>query len=502
MNINSAENSFCPPDRQRFVLAAAILASSMAFIDGSVVSIALPAIRTALGASLADAQWISNSYLLLLASLLLIGGAAADRFGLRNVFSLGITMFVLASAACAVAPAPGLLIGARALQGLGAAFMVPGSLAIIAKAYPREQRAGAIGVWAMASSLTTMLGPVLGGLMLDAFGDGSWRLVFAINLPLGIGAVALLRFKVPADRAGASRGLDLVGGVLATLALFAIAFGLTPQQGDSLPPLSHIAMFTGGGLVLLLAFLLWESRVRQPMMPLRLFANRGFAGANALTLALYSALSAFSFYLPMVLIAGWGISPAGVAIVMLPFGIALTILSPISGKWAGRFGAGPPIALGSVLVALAFAGMALTMPLHHLWLVLTPLVGLLGVGMGLVISPLSAAVMSAVEDTDTGIASGINNAVARVAALLGIAVMGGVVGAVFEQALGRAAELPIFFGDPVGDGLSQAERALGIAATDTAFSALAWAIAALALCSAAIAWFALERKRPVRQAEA
>src|SRR5688572_10950216 len=192
--------TFCPAERRRYVLVAAILASSMGFIDGSVISIATPAIRADLGASLADAQWISNAYLLLLSSLLLIGGAAGDRFGVRNVFMIGIAAFVAASMVCAIAPDPAFLIYARAVQGFGAAMMVPASLAIIAKAYPREERGKAIGIWAAASSLTTILGPVLGGLVLTWLGDWSWRLVFGINLPLGGIALALLFFFIPSDK--------------------------------------------------------------------------------------------------------------------------------------------------------------------------------------------------------------------------------------------------------------------------------------------------------------
>ena len=214
-----AQPAFVPAERRIFVLVAAILASSMGFIDGSVLSIATPAIRADLGASLADVQWVSNAYMLFLASLLLIGGAAGDRFGLRNVFSLGIALFVLASLVCAIAPDAQFLIVARAVQGFGAALMVPGSLAIIAKAYPREQRGKAIGLWSSFSSLTTILGPVIGGFVLTTLGEWSWRLVFAINLPLGGIALALLWLRVPADMPDRSRPIDLVGGALVTIGL-------------------------------------------------------------------------------------------------------------------------------------------------------------------------------------------------------------------------------------------------------------------------------------------
>lgn len=480
-------------DERRFVLVAAILASSMGFIDGSVISIAIPAIRADLGASLADAQWVSNGYLLFLSSLILLGGAAGDRFGLRTTFGLGIVAFVAASIACAVASTPLVLVIARAIQGMGAAFMVPGSLAIIARAYPREERGRAIGIWAAASSLTSIAGPILGGFLLTALGDWSWRLVFAINLPLGAVALALLWLKVPADRPEAGRRLDTVGAVLATLALMGVAFGLTGQGGDSVPPLSHMLVWCGLGLLLAVAFVLWERRTASPMLPLRLFGNVSFSGANGLTFALYFALGGVMFFLPMTMIGGWGESPATVSLALLPLGILLTALSSFSGKWADRFGPGPLIAIGSLIVALAFLALGLTAPMHQVWLAVTPAVGLLGLGMGLVVSPLSTAVMTSVPDADTGVASGVNNAVARVAGLVAVAALGAVVAVVFERSLGGMAELGVFFGLP-GAGLAPEQEAVRLAATDAAFAAVAYVTAALSLVSAAIAWLTLERR--------
>ena len=481
------------PQSRRYVLVAAILASSMGFIDGSVISIAIPAIRADLGATLADAQWISNGYLLFLSSLILLGGAAGDRFGLRRTFGLGIVVFVAASIVCALAPTPLVLVIARAVQGMGAAFMVPGSLAIIAKAYPREERGGAIGIWAAASSLTTIAGPIIGGFMLTALGEWSWRLVFAINLPLGGAALALLWFKVPADRPADGRRLDVVGAVLATLALMGIAYGLTGQGGDSVPPLTHMALWCAAGLVLAVAFLVWEHRARAPMLPLRLFANRSFSGANGLTFALYFALGGVMFFLPMTMIGGWGETPATVSLALLPLGIFLTALSSFSGKWSDRFGPGPLITIGSLIVAAAFLVMGLTAPLHQVWLAVTPSMVLLGLGMGLVVSPLSTAVMTSVSDSDTGVASGVNNAVARVAGLVAVALLGAVVATVFERTLGPAAELGVFFGLPA-EGLSAEEDAARLAATDAAFAAVAYVTAALSVVSAVIAWLTLERK--------
>src|SRR5688500_9564096 len=224
---DASGSTFCPHSRRRFVLIAAILASALGFIDGSVVSIAIPAIRADLGATLADAQWISNAYALTLSALILAGGAAGDNFGLRRTFVAGIVLFVVASLACAAAPGAASLIVARAVQGIGAAIMVPGSLAIIAKAYPKKERGRAIGIWAASSALTTALGPVIGGVLLSSFDDSVWRWIFAVNLPLGGLAIYFLAAKVPADAPGATRALDLGGAALATASLGALAYGFT-----------------------------------------------------------------------------------------------------------------------------------------------------------------------------------------------------------------------------------------------------------------------------------
>ncbi len=487
------QQTFCPANKRFYVLVAAILASSMGFIDGSVLSIATPAIRADLGATLADAQWVSNAYMLFLASLLLIGGAVGDRFGLRNVFAIGIAFFVVASLVCAIAPNPMFLIIARAVQGFGAALMVPGSLAIIAKAYPREERGKAIGLWSAFSSLTTILGPVIGGLVLTTLGDWSWRLVFAINLPLGGIALALLLLRVPADQPEAGRKLDLLGGLLITAALLLIALGLTGSGGNA-PILSQIFIFCGLGLVALAAFLFWEARSKAPMLPLYHFRNATFAGAQGLTFALYFALAAISFFLPMTMIGGWGVTPAEVSIVFLPLGIILTLLSSHAGRLADKVGPGPMIAAGAAIVGLAFAMMGLLAPLQSVWLGVMPFTILMGLGMSAVVSPLSTAVMTSVADRDTGLASGVNNAVARVAGLLAVALMGGIAAFVFERALGGFAELPLFFGMKTEKPLPVDAEAARLAANNAAFAAIAYCNAALALVSAVIAWITTENK--------
>ncbi len=472
------------PSQRRLVLIAAILASSMGFIDGSVISIVTPAIRSSLGATLADAQWVSNAYLLTLSSLLLLGGAAGDRFGLRNVFATGIVLFVVASLASAIAPTPGLLIAARAVQGIGAAFMVPGSLAIIARAYPKDQRGGAIGIWAAASSLTSLLGPVVGGFLLTVLGEWSWRLIFAVNLPLGGIALALL-FMTPADIPEAGRRLDIVGAIAATIGLLLISLAF-------IDPADRFWLMLVAGLVVLGAFLLWEARSPAPMLPLGLFRDRAFSGAQALTLVLYFGLAAVTFYLPTVMIAGWGVSPAEVAISMLPLGIALTLLSSPAGRLTDRIGPGPVIAGGSLLVALSFLGLGLTVGLHSVWFAVLPLMCLFGVGMSGVAGPISTAVMTSVADRDTGTASAINNAVARVAGLLAVAMMGALAASIFA---GMAPSLDVGFGLPPAGTLPAGEETARVAATDTAFAAIAYLTAGLAVVSALLAWTTLQHKR-------
>ncbi len=480
---------FVATENRIYVLVAAILASSMGFIDGSVISIATPAIRANLGASLADAQWVSNAYLLLLSSVLLLGGAAGDRFGIRNVFAGGIVLFVVASLGSALAPNPALLITARAIQGLGAAFMVPSSLAIIARAYPRDERGGAIGIWSSASSFFTIAGPVIGGLVLTMLGDWAWRLVFAVNLPLGIAALVLLFWKVPADKPDADRRLDIGGAVLGTASLLLLALALT---GESTPAGWRFAL-GAGGLVLAGGFLWWESRTKSPMVPLKLFREKAFSGAQGLTFALYFSLAAITFYLPTTLIAGWDVTPAEVSLVLLPLGIILTILSPFAGRLSDRFGPGPMIASGATLVAIAFLCLGLFIGIHNLWFGVLPTMILFALGMSLVVSPLSTAVMTSVADRDTGTASGVNNAVARVAGLFAVATMGGLGALVFAGFLGAGAN-GLSFGMPAPTGLAADTETARVAATDHAFAAIAYVTAALSLLSGGIAWFTLERK--------
>lgn len=471
------------------MLVAAILASALGFIDGSVVSIAMPAIRADLGASLAEAQWISNGYALTLSALILAGGAAGDRFGLRHTFVVGIALFIIASLACAVSPNPPMLVLFRAIQGVGAAIMVPSSLAIIAKAYPKKERGRAIGIWAAASALTTALGPVLGGLMLASFGDSAWRTIFAINLPLGSIAIYLLLARVPADEPAGKRALDLGGAALATLGFGALAYGLTAMSGEGRRFAVDASL--AAGVVLIATFVVWELRRNEPMIDLSLFRGPAFAGANLATFFLYFALSANLFYLPMLLIAGWGLSAGEVGFIFLPLSACIALLSGSVGRLSDRIGPRLPLAAGSLLVAFAFTGLAVLSHagMHHFWAGVFPAMVVMGLGMALVVSPLSTAVMTAVEDKDTGAASGINNAVSRIGGLFAVAAMGSLAAWIYSRAPGvaEAAAIP-GFGEPPPADLAGDIEAVRVAASDAAFAGVALATALLCVLSAITTW--------------
>jgi EmrB/QacA subfamily drug resistance transporter len=481
-----ARQTFCPAESRRFVLVAAILASSMGFIDGSVVSLAMPAIRADLGASLADAQWISNGYMLFLSALVLLGGAAGDVFGVRNIFAAGIAMFMAMSLACALATDAETLIVMRAAQGIGAALMVPGSLAIIAKAYPPETRGLAIGKWAAYSSLTTAMGPFIGGMVLS-FGEvWMWRLIFAINVPIGLVALAMLYFRVPRDRPSERRKLDVRGAALATAGLGLIAWGFTslglPPDTRAVPPFIWLA----AGVVLFVVFLRWERVAPAPMVKLGLFRSRAFSGANLFTLILFFAFSAILFFLPMTLVSAWGKPEWEASLALLPLSLAIAGLSGMAGRLADRIGPRLLLTGGAISVAVAYAGLAATLPLMRLWEVTVPILLLKAAGMAMVVSPLSAAVMLATPDTDTGLASGVNNAVARAAGLIAVAALGAVASVVFGAVAGGL--LPgIEFGEKVA-ALDPAAESLRVAASNRAFQAIAAISSAMCFAAAAIAW--------------
>ena len=480
--------TFCPPESRRYVMVAAILASSMGFIDGSVVSLALPAIRADLGASLIDAQWISNGYMLFLSALVLLGGAAGDVFGVRNIFAAGIAVFMATSLVCALAPDAQTLIVMRGAQGVGAALMVPGSLAIIAKAYPPSTRGAAIGRWAAFSSLTTAMGPFVGGMVLSFGAEWMWRLIFAINVPIGLVALAMLYLRVPRDRPSEKRRLDIHGAILATAGLGLLAWGLTafgvPAEARLVSPFLWLA----AGALLFGMFIRWEQIAPSPMVKLGLFRSRAFSGANVYTLILFFGFMAVLFFLPMTLVAAWGKPEWEASLAMLPLSLMIAIFSGRAGRFADRIGPRLPLTLGAAVVGVSYAGLAATMPLMRLWEVTVPIYVLGAAGMAMLISPLSTAVMLATPDADTGLASGVNNAVARAAGLMAVAALGAVAGVVFGLVAGAA--LPgIEFGQKVTTALDPAAGGLHVVATNRAFQAIAAIGSAMCFAAAAIAWF-------------
>lgn len=482
-----ARPTFCPEEARPFVLVAAILASSMGFIDGSVVSLAMPAIRADLGASLVDAQWISNSYMLFLSALVLIGGVAGDVFGVRNIFAAGIAVFIFTSLICAAAPDAATLIVMRGAQGIGAALMVPGSLAIIAKAYPPQTRGRAIGRWAAFASLTTAFGPFIGGMMLSFGAEWMWRLIFAINVPIGLIALGMLLWRVPRDQPDAPRKVDVPGALLATVSLGLIAWGLTdfgvPVSARIVSP--FVTLIAGTGLFAL--FLHWEQRAPAPMVKLELFRSRAFSGANLYTLILFLAFIAVLFFLPMILVAAWDKPEWEVSLATLPLSLAIALFSGAAGRLSDRIGPRMPLTVGAALVGLSYAGLALTMPLMLLWQVTVPIYLVGAAGMALLVSPLSAAVMLATPDADTGLASGVNNAVARAAGLIAVAALGAVASTVFGWSAGDALA-GIEFGAKV-PALDNAAEATRVAASNHAFQAIALVASALSFVAVAIAWF-------------
>lgn len=411
------------PQRRRMVLAACVLASSMAFIDGSALTVALPKLRAFFGADLASVQWVLNGYVLALAALTLIGGALADHYGKARMLGAGCLGFGLASAACVMAPSVEWLIGFRVMQGVAAAIVTPSSLALIGAIYPKEDRNRAIGVWAAASALTTAGGPVLGGWLTEHFG---WQWIFAINPPLALATIALLMVYAPADQ-HEPRRFDVVGAVILAAALGALAWALSqigPGKGGVVSGVV-IAVIAMLGLAGFAGYAAWERSSDHPMTPPRLMGNRAFVGLNAATLFIYAGLSVMFFLVSFDLIDRRGLTPTDAGLVFLPFTLGVGLLSQPFGALADKLGARAMLIVGPLAASLAFLLLALASDASLAAGVLAPMT-LLGIAFAVLVTPLTASVMSAVAPADEALASGINNAVSRVAQLAGVALSAGV----------------------------------------------------------------------------
>jgi EmrB/QacA subfamily drug resistance transporter len=514
---SASDTKPCAPNVGIWVLVATILGSSMAFIDGSVVNVALPVIQRELNATATDLQWIVEAYSLFLASLILVGGSLGDHYGRRRIFATGIVVFTLASIWCGFSPNVLQLIIARAVQGVGGALLVPGSLAIISASFSDEQRGRAIGTWSGFTAITTLVGPVLGGVLVQY---ASWRWVFFINVPLAAVVLVVLFWRVPESRdVDAPRSLDWRGTLLVTLGLGALVYGLIEAGSLGLgSPTALIAQAIG--IVALLAFLLVEARISAPMVPLTLFRSPTFSGSNLLTFLLYGALGGLLYFLPFNLIQVQGYPPTLAGAAFVPFILIMFVFSRWAGGLVSRFGAKLPLMVGPVITATGFVLFALpgiTAGPSSYWTTFFPAVVVMGFGMSITVAPLTTAVMGAAGQSRAGIASGINNAVSRTAGLIAIAIFGIVVLSVFTSSLdSQLATLHLspgvqqyidaqhikLAGINVPTHVNGEEQAALKRAIDESFvrsfRLVALISAALALVSAFSAWLLIEGKQAVQ----
>lgn len=448
-----------------WVLIAAILGSAMTFIDSTAVNVSLPVLQREMHTTAEQTQWVIEGYALFLSALILLGGALGDLYGRRRIFELGIFIFAVSSLACALADSIGILIAARCVQGIGGALSTPGSLALISAAYSNAARGRAIGTWSGFSALTSAAGPVIGGWLTQEY---SWRYVFVINLPIALVVLIILRTAVPESRDdSADRKIDIAGAAMATLGLGSLVYGLIAMDSGRNAPLAIAALV--GGLLVLGLFVFYERRAPDPMVRPELFASRVFSVTNVYTFFLYAAIGGSLYFVPFVLINVHHYSPAAAGASLLPFVFIMVVSSRWSGGLVARIGARTPLVLGSALAALGFLAYALPGSGGSYWSTFFPAATLLGMGGALFVAPLTTAVMNAVPVEHAGIASGINNAVARTAGLIGIAALGIIVTATpsyiagFRGAMIASAGLSLVAGVIAAVGLAQTTQRVSTA---------------------------------------
>ena len=475
----------------------------MAFIDGTVVNVALPALQNAFHASIASVQWVVESYALMLAALLLVGGSLGDIMGRRKVYVLGVVVFAGASAWCGVARSVDMLIWARSIQGIGAALLVPGSLALITASFPEETRGQAIGTWSGLTAITAAIGPVIGGWMIE---HSTWRWVFFLNLPLAL-ATILLAAKVPESRnENGSHHVDWIGALLATVGLGGVTYALIEWPARSQQGGHFVAAVAVFGVVALAGFFAVEHWSRAPMVSLKLFRARNFAGANLLTLFLYASLGGLMFFFPMDLIQIQHYTATQAGAAFLPFVAIMFGLSRWAGGLVARYGSRMPLTFGPVVAACGIALFAVMPQGGSYWATFFPAVVVMGLGMTISVAPLTTTVMNAVPESESGLASGVNNALSRLAAILAVAVFGAVLVTVFNHSLDRslgkltlapsvraqvdAARPQLAAAHNSDPGVERAIRESFV----SGYRSVMWIAAGLAALSAVAAWLVIEPK--------